>query len=115
MPLNLDAVGTLSDPAETSWDSKDAILYALGVGSGTDEQAFVTENSIDLDQEVLPTMAVVIPAIGGGMSNLGDFNWAMLVHGEQGVRLHSPSRSAGPSPARPRSPASTTRARAPSW
>ena len=37
MPLNLDAVGTLSDPAETSWDSKDAILYALGVGSGTDE------------------------------------------------------------------------------
>ena len=90
MPLNLDAVGTLSDPAETSWDSKDAILYALGVGSGTDEQAFVTENSIDLDQEVLPTMAVVIPAIGGGMSNLGDFNWAMLVHGEQGVRLHRP-------------------------
>ncbi len=90
MPLNLDAVGTLSDPAETSWDSKDAILYALGVGSGTDEQAFVTENSIDLDQRVLPTMAVVIPAIGGGMSNLGDFNWAMLVHGEQGVRLHQP-------------------------
>ena len=90
MPLNLDAVGTLSDPAETSWDSKDAILYALGVGSGTDEQPFVTENSIDLDQEVLPTMAVVIPAIGGGMSNLGDFNWAMLVHGEQGVRLHQP-------------------------
>ena len=90
MPLNLDAVGTVSDPTETSWDSEDAILYALGVGSGTDEQAFVTENSIDLDQEVLPTMAVVIPAIGGGMSKLGDFNWAMLVHGEQGIRLHRP-------------------------
>ncbi len=90
MPLNLDAVGTVSEPTESSWDSKDAILYALGVGAGTDELAFVTENSIDVDQKVLPTMPVVLGAIGGGMSNLGDFNWAMLVHGEQGVRLHQP-------------------------
>lgn len=90
MPLNLDAVGTVSEPTESSWDSKDAILYALGVGAGTDELAFVTENSIDVDQKVLPTMPVVLGAIGGGLSNLGDFNWAMLVHGEQGVRLHQP-------------------------
>jgi len=90
MPLNLDAVGTVSEPTESSWDSKDAILYALGVGAGTDELAFVTENSIDVDQRVLPTMPVVLGAIGGGLSNLGDFNWAMLVHGEQGVRLHQP-------------------------
>ncbi len=90
MPLNLDAVGTISDPIESSWDSKDAILYALGVGAGTAEQSFVTENSIDLDQEVLPTIAVVLASIGGGMGALGDFNWAMLVHGEQGIRLHQP-------------------------
>ena len=90
MPLNLDAVGTVSEPMESSWDSKDAILYALGVGAGTDELAFVTENSIDVDQKVLPTMPVVLAAIGGGLTSLGDFNWAMLVHGEQGVRLHQP-------------------------
>ncbi len=92
MPLNLDAVGSKSDPAEASWDSKDAILYALGVGAGTDELAFVTENSIDVEQKVLPTMPVVLMATGGGggLANLGDFNWAMLVHGEQGVRLHQP-------------------------
>ena len=92
MPLNLDAVGKVSDPAEKSWDSKDAILYALGVGAGTDELSFVTENSIDVDQQVLPTMAVVLMAAGGGggLTDLGDFNWAMLVHGEQGVRLHQP-------------------------
>jgi acyl dehydratase len=91
MPLNLDAVGSVSDPAETSWDSKDAILYALGVGAGTDELPFVTENSIDVTQQVLPTMAVVLMSMGGGgMANLGDINWAMLVHGEQGVRLHQP-------------------------
>jgi acyl dehydratase len=90
MPINLDAVGTVSEPTESSWDSKDAILYALGVGAGTDELPFVTENSIDVDQKVLPTMPVVLGAIGGGMANLGDINWAMLVHGEQGVRLHQP-------------------------
>jgi acyl dehydratase len=90
MPLNLDAVGTTSEPGERSWDSTDAILYALGVGAGLDELEFVTENSIDVEQKVLPTMPVVLGAVGGGMANLGDINWAMLVHGEQGVRLHQP-------------------------
>ena len=52
--------GPSADPAETSWDSKDAILYALGVGAGTDELPFTTENTIDVDQQVLPTMAVVL-------------------------------------------------------
>src|SRR5262245_9123775 len=95
MPLNLDAVGTTSEPAESSWGSKDALLYALGVGAGSGELPFVTENSIDVDQKVLPTMAVVLTTIGGGMSALGDFNFAMLVHGEQGVRLHQPIPVAG--------------------
>ena len=90
MPLNHDAAGSVSEPSETSWDSKDCLLYALGVGAGTDEQAFVTENSIDVTQQVLPTQAVVLTTIGGGLSALGDFNFAMLVHGEQGIRLHQP-------------------------
>ena len=34
MGLNLDAVGAVSEPAERSWDHKDALLYALGVGAG---------------------------------------------------------------------------------
>jgi acyl dehydratase len=90
MPLNLDAVGSESDPAEGSWNSKDCLLYALGVGAGLDELEFTTENSIDIDQKVLPTQAVVLNVIGagGGLGTLGDFNPAMLVHGEQSVRLH---------------------------
>src|SRR5690242_4644702 len=90
MPLNLDAVGSESEPAERSWDSKDCLLYALGVGAGLDELEFTTENSIDIDQKVLPTQAVVLNAVGGGggLANLGEFNPAMLVHGEQSVRLH---------------------------
>ncbi len=88
MPINLDAVGVESEPGERSWDSKDCLLYALGVGAGTDELAFTTENSIDVDQKVLPTQAVVLNAMGAGMPSLGDFNPAMLVHGEQSVELH---------------------------
>ena len=32
MPMNLDAVGAVSQPGRVSWTSKDALLYALGVG-----------------------------------------------------------------------------------
>src|SRR5262245_24480892 len=88
MPINLDAVGQESDPAERSWDSKDCLLYALGIGAGTDELAFTTENSANIDQKVFPTQAVVMTAFGSGMPSLGDFNPAMLVHGEQSVELH---------------------------
>ena len=34
MPINPDAVGSTSAPATTTWTSKDAILYAVGVGAG---------------------------------------------------------------------------------
>jgi acyl dehydratase len=91
MPINPDAAGTKSEPSEYSWTSKDALLYALGVGAGTDDLAFTTENSIDIEQQVLPTMAVVMGGGGGGVfPALGDFNMAMLVHGEQAVTVHKP-------------------------
>ncbi len=93
MPINPDAVGAKSDPTENSWDSKDALLYALGVGAGQSdptgfELEFTTENSKDVDQKVLPTFAVVAGgAAMGVLGEIGPFNPAMLVHGEQGVTL----------------------------
>ena len=96
MPINPDAVGAKSDPAERSWDSKDGLLYAVGVGAGTDELAFTTENSKDITQSVLPTFAVIIGGGGGGaFSKIGTFNPALLVHGEQGIQLESPIPVAG--------------------
>jgi acyl dehydratase len=97
MPINPDAVGTVSEPAEATWTSTDCLLYALGVGAGvTDptgfELEFTTENSADVRQRVLPTMPVVINPKGGRgqgpMAAIGTFDWAMLVHGEQSVTLH---------------------------
>ena len=93
MPINPDAVGA-TGTAERSWNSKDALLYAVGVGAGAadplDELQFTTENSEGIEQQVLPTFAVII---GGGapvMREIGQFNFAMLVHGEQAITLHRP-------------------------
>ncbi|MHB1486867.1 MAG: MaoC family protein, partial [Acidimicrobiales bacterium] len=89
MPINPDAVGSKSEPHESSWDSKDCLLYALGVGAGCDELAFTTENTKDVTQKVLPTFAVIAGMGGNGaIAKIGSFNPAMLVHGEQSITLH---------------------------
>ena len=91
MPVNPDAVGSKSDPIEVSWDSKDCLLYAVGIGAGTDELAFTTENTSGVEQLVFPTFPVVIGwGAGSAMASIGEFNWAMLVHGQQSVTLHQP-------------------------
>jgi acyl dehydratase len=92
MPINPDAVGSKSEPTRRSWDAKDSLIYALGVGAGAadplQELQFTTENTSDTPQRALPTMAVVIGPLGGGWDKIGTFNPAMLVHGEQGITLH---------------------------
>jgi acyl dehydratase len=93
MALNPDAVGTTSEPVERSWTSKDALLYALGVGAGAldptgFELEFTTENSAGVTQRVLPTFTTIVGQGGGTRASLGDFDPAMLVHGEQSIALH---------------------------
>jgi len=93
MPIDPKAVGVKGEPGRRSWTSKDALLYALGVGAGMSdpvgfELEFTTENSEGIAQRVLPTMAVVLPAGGNVINMIGSFNWAMLLHAEQGIELH---------------------------
>jgi acyl dehydratase len=93
MGLNLDAVGMTSEPSERSWDHKDALLYALGVGAGAldptgFELEFTTENTAGLDQKVLPTFATIVGQGGRPMADLGDIDMTKLVHGEQVIILH---------------------------
>ena len=88
MPIDPNAVGAKGDPMDHSWDSKDAILYALGVGCGTDDLQFTTENTTDTPQRVLPTMSVVLATgVFGAFAQIGSFNPAMLVHGEESIEL----------------------------
>ncbi len=89
MALNPDAIGSTSDPLEVSWNSRDTLLYAVGVGAGHEELAFTTENSADTTQQVLPTYPVVIGyGRASAMRNIGSFNPALLVHGQQAITLH---------------------------
>jgi len=93
MGFNFDAVGTKSEPSERTWHSKDALLYALGVGAGAldptgFELDFTTENSVGITHKVLPTFVTIVGQGGGGMASLGDIDFTKLVHGEQSITLH---------------------------
>lgn len=93
MTINADAVGTETAPSERSWDSKDCLLYALGVGAGMDdptgaELEFTTENTKGVVQKVLPSMAVVLQAGGLSISALGSPDLTKMLHGSQGFTLH---------------------------
>jgi acyl dehydratase len=96
MPINPEAVGTQGEPFIATWDSKDCLLYAVGIGAGAADLAFSTENSRDksgelIPQQVYPTFPVILTRDPGSpMRNIGTFNPAMLVHGQQAVTLHKP-------------------------
>ena len=87
MPINPEAVGAKGEPTTRSWTSKDALLYAVGIGGGTDELQYTTENTKDVEQKVYPTFAVIIGSGGIPMNAVGSFNPALMVHGEQGIEL----------------------------
>lgn len=98
MPINPDAAGSVGEPAEFSWTSKDSLLYALGVGAGVSdptgfELGFTTENSSSVEQKAFPTQVVVMGA--GSSPSFGDFNPVHLLHAEQAITLHQPVPPAG--------------------
>jgi acyl dehydratase len=95
--LNPDAVGSATQPEHISWTSKDCLLYALGVGAGTEELAFTTENTRGLEQRMLPTQPVVLGlgACAGSLKLAGKIDWVRLVHAAQGVELLAPLPVAG--------------------
>jgi acyl dehydratase len=93
MGLDHSLIGVPGEPQLRSWDSKDALLYAIGVGAGLgdplQELAFTTENCEGIEQKVLPTFAILVAQAQTARS-LGDFDRAMLVHAEQSFELHRP-------------------------
>ena len=94
MPIAYPAILDLASDAEPiSWKDRDAMLYALGIGLGSDplnehELPFVYENGL----KAVPTLATVL-ATTAGYSRLiakSGINFARVVHGEQSVELHQP-------------------------
>ena len=91
MPIAYPQVLDLTSVGQRfSWTDRETMLYALGVGMGSDplnvdELRFVYEN----DLKALPTLATVV-AWGAGPTGQIGLNYLMVVHGEQAVELHRP-------------------------
>ncbi|MCG5242210.1 3-alpha,7-alpha,12-alpha-trihydroxy-5-beta-cholest-24-enoyl-CoA hydratase [Azospirillum doebereinerae] len=88
--LDHAAILALRTRDETSWTERDVMLYALGVGMGTDpmdgrELPFVYERGL----KVLPTFPIVPSFAGGPLFQIG-IDTRYLLHGEQAVTLHKP-------------------------
>ena len=91
MPIDPAIVGKELNPLMFHYQTKDVMLYALGIGAGAadDELNFVYENEL----QVIPSFGVVppFPALMGIMGLEGvDINLAMLLHGEQYLELYRP-------------------------
>jgi acyl dehydratase len=100
MSLTIGEVGTTSQPVQRDWDSRDTMLYAIGVGAGaTDpvgfELSFTTENSKGIDQQVLPTFASLLSPNLKGVVDWSQVDRSKLVHGEQSITLSGALPAAG--------------------
>jgi len=95
MAIDPSAIGAVTEPKVYEWTERDTLLYALGVGAGTSDLAFTTENSHDVPQQVLPTFAVICCMGFAATPLVGSFNWGMLLHGSQEIRLSAPLPAAG--------------------
>jgi acyl dehydratase len=95
MAIDPSAIGAVTEPKIYEWTERDTLLYALGVGAGTGDLAYTTENSHDIPQQVLPTFAVICCMGFAAAPLVGSFNWGMLLHGSQEIRLSAPLPASG--------------------
>jgi acyl dehydratase len=81
--LGPDVVGLELAATEFSYEERDVMLYALGIGAK--ELPFIFERGL----KVIPTFAVIpaFPALMGLSAGV-DINPVMILHGEQGFRLN---------------------------
>ena len=92
MPIAYPEILNLKSETEAiAWKDKDAMLYALGVGLGSDplnaeELPFVYENGL----KAVPTFATVLGMTEGYARLIAKsgINFARVVHGEETVQLH---------------------------
>jgi len=98
MTMYLHRVGAESAPAPRTWRPRDCALYALAVGAGFDEPAFVREGE---GQRVYPTFVLsgVMAAEAESWPDpgfaTGDYAPHEIVQGEQALVLHAPIGPSG--------------------
>ena len=94
MPVDPQAaMASSSEPSPCSWDEKDVMLYALGLGVGVDKSPTdpaVLRYTYEKDLKVIPTFGVIptFTALGSLGSTPGlDINPMMILHGEQYLEI----------------------------
>ena len=85
MAIDPSAVGAVTEPMLFEWTDRETLLYALGVGCGTEDLSFTTENSHDIAQQVLLIVA------GGRVQRL----FTSPLEGPDGRRRSGATRSSG--------------------
>jgi acyl dehydratase len=90
MPIAYPEILSLtSEPQPFRWGDRETMLYALGIGMGSDpmnetELPFVYESGL----KAVPTMATVVAwGAGPAVGKMG-INYLLVVHGEQKVEFH---------------------------
>jgi len=89
MSLNLESVGKTWGPYDFTYSDRDLIIYALGIGFTKKNLEYVYEGAKDF--KAFPTYGVILPSNAGAEAFLStQANFAMVVHGEQGLQIHNP-------------------------
>lgn len=91
-PLDVEALMAYAIPAaRDDYDPRDAILYALGVGTGLSAEVDETQFLYERRLQVLPTMALVLGTPGfWPMDPKCGLDWRNILHGEQRLRVFAP-------------------------
>ncbi|WP_422342806.1 MaoC/PaaZ C-terminal domain-containing protein [Parasphingorhabdus sp.] len=95
--LNIEKLLAFEIPATSDeYDPRDAILYALGVGTGLSEQIDETHFLFERGLQTLPTMALVLGTPGfWPMDPSCGLDWLKILHGEQRLKVFEPIDSFG--------------------
>jgi 3-hydroxyacyl-CoA dehydrogenase/3a,7a,12a-trihydroxy-5b-cholest-24-enoyl-CoA hydratase len=89
MAMNLEAVGKVWGPYEFTYDERDLIIYALGIGLTKENLEYVYEGNKDF--KAFPTYGVIFPSNAGAEAFLStEANYRMVVHGEQTLQIYQP-------------------------
>lgn len=90
--LDFSIVGKKNPEKIFRYNTKDVILYAVGIGAQSDELPFIYEG-VSGGLSVFPSFATIARRVA--FPKLGNISFPKFIHGEELIRLHKPFPSQG--------------------